>query len=176
MRRIESKTVGMTVVALTLGALFVLPARAGDEFEDGFKSELGRIAARTAYQIITQRIREAERDVIYDDYETKYGHPPKMLAPGEYLTVVNPEHFVLTAAQCTLLSAAVFGVLSRSWLLFGLGIVNALPTTALMLLEVPGVLLAMVYWLVSTSVCVRAWGRSGPRRAHVSGPDGADPH
>ena len=34
-------------------------------------AEFGRIAARTAYQIITQRIREAERDVIFDDYESK---------------------------------------------------------------------------------------------------------
>jgi N utilization substance protein A len=34
---------------------------------DGF----GRIAARTAYQVMTQRIREAERDVVYDDYEAK---------------------------------------------------------------------------------------------------------
>ncbi|MHC5059019.1 MAG: NusA N-terminal domain-containing protein, partial [Planctomycetota bacterium] len=31
----------------------------------------GRIAARTAYQVMTQRIREAERDVVYDDYEAK---------------------------------------------------------------------------------------------------------
>ena len=33
--------------------------------------ELGRIAARTAYQVMTQRIREAERDVIYEDFEAK---------------------------------------------------------------------------------------------------------
>ncbi len=31
----------------------------------------GRIAARTAYQVMTQRIREAERDVIYEDFEAK---------------------------------------------------------------------------------------------------------
>ncbi|MHC4164000.1 MAG: NusA N-terminal domain-containing protein, partial [Planctomycetota bacterium] len=30
--------------------------------------DLGRIAAQTAKQVIIQRIREAERDVIYDDY------------------------------------------------------------------------------------------------------------
>jgi len=34
---------------------------------DGF----GRIAARTAYQVMNQRIREAERDVIFDDFEAK---------------------------------------------------------------------------------------------------------
>ncbi|MHC5020403.1 MAG: transcription termination factor NusA [Planctomycetota bacterium] len=32
---------------------------------------LGRIAAQTAKQVILQKIREAERDVIYSDYETK---------------------------------------------------------------------------------------------------------
>jgi N utilization substance protein A len=31
----------------------------------------GRIAARTAYQVMTQRIREAERDVVFDDFEAK---------------------------------------------------------------------------------------------------------
>jgi N utilization substance protein A len=42
--------------------------------EDGEPLSLegfGRIAARTAYQVMTQRIREAERDVVYDDYEAK---------------------------------------------------------------------------------------------------------
>ncbi|MHC4778675.1 MAG: transcription termination factor NusA [Planctomycetota bacterium] len=33
--------------------------------------ELGRIAAQTAKQVIIQKIREAERDVIYTDYETR---------------------------------------------------------------------------------------------------------
>jgi transcription termination/antitermination protein NusA len=35
--------------------------------------EFGRIAAQTARQIITQKIREAEREVIYQDYQTKVG-------------------------------------------------------------------------------------------------------
>lgn len=34
-------------------------------------SELGRIAAQTARQVMLQKIREAERDVIYDDFETQ---------------------------------------------------------------------------------------------------------
>ncbi len=34
-------------------------------------TELGRIAAQTAKQVIIQRIRDAERDVIYGDYEHK---------------------------------------------------------------------------------------------------------
>jgi N utilization substance protein A len=36
-------------------------------------SEFGRIAAQTAKQIMIQRIREAERDVVYGEYEGKQG-------------------------------------------------------------------------------------------------------
>lgn len=36
-------------------------------------SELSRIAAQTAKQVMIQKIREAERDVIYDDYEQRLG-------------------------------------------------------------------------------------------------------
>ncbi len=35
--------------------------------------EFGRIAAQTAKQVIIQKLREAERDVIYGDYQTKVG-------------------------------------------------------------------------------------------------------
>ncbi len=35
--------------------------------------ELGRIAAQTAKQVLIQRIREAERDIIYDEYCSKIG-------------------------------------------------------------------------------------------------------
>jgi len=35
--------------------------------------ELGRIAAQTAKQVIFQRVREAERDVIYNDFKDKVG-------------------------------------------------------------------------------------------------------
>jgi N utilization substance protein A len=35
---------------------------------------LGRIAAQTAKQIMIQKIKEAERDVIYDDFITRKGH------------------------------------------------------------------------------------------------------
>jgi len=47
--------------------------RAYEETPDGqitIPLDLGRIAAQTAKQVIIQRIREAERDVIYDDYIT----------------------------------------------------------------------------------------------------------
>src|SRR5579883_1632664 len=44
--------------------------------KDGAKmdpAELGRIAAQTAKQVIIQKIREAERDSIYEEYETQRG-------------------------------------------------------------------------------------------------------
>ena len=34
---------------------------------------LGRIAAQTAKQVILQRIREAERDMMYDEYQDRVG-------------------------------------------------------------------------------------------------------
>lgn len=42
----------------------------GKEIESG---EFGRIAAQTAKQVIIQKIREAERDVIYDEFAAKVG-------------------------------------------------------------------------------------------------------
>lgn len=42
----------------------------GVEVQSG---EFGRIAAQTARQIITQKIREAEREVIFQDYQAKVG-------------------------------------------------------------------------------------------------------
>ncbi|MFH0772196.1 MAG: transcription termination factor NusA [Candidatus Omnitrophota bacterium] len=43
---------------------------AGEEISSG---EFGRIAAQTAKQIIVQKIREAERDVIFSDYQNRIG-------------------------------------------------------------------------------------------------------
>lgn len=47
----------------------------GDEIEFPLeiKRDFGRIAAQTAKQVIIQRIREAEREVIYDEYKEKEG-------------------------------------------------------------------------------------------------------
>jgi len=36
--------------------------------------DFGRIAAQTAKQVIFQKVREAERDIIYDEYKDKVGH------------------------------------------------------------------------------------------------------
>ncbi|MFO7899218.1 MAG: transcription termination factor NusA [Planctomycetota bacterium] len=46
-----------------------------DETEETIDpSLLGRIAAQTAKQVLTQKVREAERDVIYQDYEERLRH------------------------------------------------------------------------------------------------------
>jgi N utilization substance protein A len=54
---------------------------AGDKFKvgDNFDievtpKEFGRIAAQTAKQVIVQRIREAERDLVFDEYNDKIEH------------------------------------------------------------------------------------------------------
>ncbi|KKQ93718.1 MAG: NusA antitermination factor [candidate division CPR2 bacterium GW2011_GWC1_39_9] len=49
-------------------------AKIGDtiEFQE-FVSDFGRIAAQTAKQVIIQRIREAERDIIFSEYKEKEG-------------------------------------------------------------------------------------------------------
>lgn len=47
----------------------------GDELEFPleYKDEFGRIAAQTAKQVIIQRIREAEREAVFDEYKNKEG-------------------------------------------------------------------------------------------------------
>lgn len=50
-------------------------AKVGDIIETQLeqKSDYGRVAAQTAKQVIIQRIREAERDAMYEEYKTKEG-------------------------------------------------------------------------------------------------------
>ncbi len=49
-------------------------AKLGDEIEVHQKvSNFGRVAAQTAKQVILQRLREAEREIIMDEYEDKIG-------------------------------------------------------------------------------------------------------
>lgn len=61
------------------GELSVRINRANGEietYEDGRRinpADFGRIAAQTAKQVMIQKIREAERDVIFEDYEHKIG-------------------------------------------------------------------------------------------------------
>jgi len=49
-----------------------IDAMDGDEPID--PASLGRIAAQTAKQVMIQKIREAERDVIFEDYQDRVGH------------------------------------------------------------------------------------------------------
>ena len=44
-------------------------------------SELGRIAAQAVKQGFMQRVREAERDVLFDEYETRVGYPRQRRRP-----------------------------------------------------------------------------------------------
>jgi N utilization substance protein A len=50
-------------------------ARPGDvlDFEEEIPKNAGRIAAQTAKQVVLQRLREAERDAIYEEYISKVG-------------------------------------------------------------------------------------------------------
>jgi N utilization substance protein A len=62
------KTEGDVVVQVDRMTGDITASEEGESLSlDGF----GRIAARTAYQVMTQRIREAERDVVFGDYEAK---------------------------------------------------------------------------------------------------------
>ena len=49
--------------------------KSGDELEIKLEThtDFGRIAAQTAKQVIIQRLREAEREVVYDEYKNKEG-------------------------------------------------------------------------------------------------------
>ena len=50
-------------------------AKVGDiiEIELEAKADYGRVAAQTAKQVIIQRIREAERDAMFEEYKDKEG-------------------------------------------------------------------------------------------------------
>jgi len=51
-------------------------AKAGDEIKIPlpFKEDFGRIAAQTAKQVIIQRVREAEREILYEEFKSKEHH------------------------------------------------------------------------------------------------------
>jgi len=52
--------------------------------------DFGRIAAQTAKQVVVQRIREAERGMIFDDFITRQGE----LAKGEVQRIANDTLFI----------------------------------------------------------------------------------
>lgn len=65
----------LTAKETTLSKDQLKKIKAGDEIEFPLKvaHEFGRIAAQTAKQVIIQRIREAEREAIYEEYKEKEG-------------------------------------------------------------------------------------------------------
>jgi len=69
-RKVVGKTEDVSVkIDKKTGKIKVISA--GEEIESG---DFGRIAAQTAKQVIIQKIREAERDVIFDEFSAKVGN------------------------------------------------------------------------------------------------------
>ncbi|MDD5692963.1 MAG: transcription termination factor NusA [Patescibacteria group bacterium] len=63
-----------TQISLTDAYKLKKSAKVGDIIEiKDFPSDFGRIAAQTAKQVIIQRIREAERDMVFGEYKDKEG-------------------------------------------------------------------------------------------------------
>ncbi|MEI7690139.1 MAG: transcription termination factor NusA [bacterium] len=64
----------MIEISLTDAYKFKKNAKVGDMIEiKDIPSDFGRIAAQTAKQVIIQRIREAERDMVFGEYKDKEG-------------------------------------------------------------------------------------------------------
>jgi N utilization substance protein A len=66
--------------------------KSGDELETELKAhtDFGRIAAQTAKQVIIQRLREAEREAVYDEYKDKEGE----IIGGVVQRIEGRKHFV----------------------------------------------------------------------------------
>ncbi len=63
-----------TEISLEEARLIDSEVQMGDEIEvEVTPSNFGRIAAQTAKQVVIQRLREAERNVIYDEYSSREG-------------------------------------------------------------------------------------------------------
>jgi transcription termination/antitermination protein NusA len=63
-----------TEISLSAAQVRNKSAKVGEEIEVEEKvEEFGRVAAQTAKQVILQRLREAERDIIMNEYEDKIG-------------------------------------------------------------------------------------------------------
>lgn len=63
-----------TEISLDEARLINVDAQIGDEIEvEVTPSNFGRIAAQTAKQVVIQRLREAERNVIFDEYSSREG-------------------------------------------------------------------------------------------------------
>lgn len=92
MNQVESRGTGRVRVWLaalsTAGFLLAAPdARAGDEFEDGFKDELGRLAAHEAVGIgrgVLASILLGGHRGYYDDYPAYPTHRPRYYDDDDY--------------------------------------------------------------------------------------------
>jgi transcription termination/antitermination protein NusA len=63
-----------TEIALEQATAYDLEAKVGDIMHIPLEVEgFGRIAAQTAKQVIIQKVREAERDIVYNDYKGREG-------------------------------------------------------------------------------------------------------
>jgi len=61
-------------ISLPEARLYKLDAKMGDHIEiDVTPQDFGRIAAQNAKQVVTQRIREAEREMVYERYSNRVG-------------------------------------------------------------------------------------------------------
>jgi N utilization substance protein A len=64
----------MTQISVVNANMFKKDSKVGDVIEiKDLPSDFGRIAAQTAKQVIIQRIREAERDMVFGEYKDKEG-------------------------------------------------------------------------------------------------------
>ena len=61
------------------------------EIEDVTPHDFGRIAAQTAKQVILQRIREAERDMMFEEYRDRYA--VEVSSPGQDRPLTKPQHY-----------------------------------------------------------------------------------
>ena len=90
------------VLLYLLIARYVLPrVRESGEFVcnyDVSMEEQGRIFAMSVKQAIISRVREAERDVIYDDYETKVGEIVSGTGGAAMPSGLNPSSSASTSA------------------------------------------------------------------------------
>jgi N utilization substance protein A len=72
---VETVEVPNLEMAVTEARRFKPDARAGDilDFEMPLPENAGRIAAQTAKQVVLQKLREAERDAVFEEYSGKEG-------------------------------------------------------------------------------------------------------
>lgn len=71
---VEEKEDDAAEIALSEAKVIDPQYQLGDEVEiEIFPKEFGRIAAQTAKQVVVQRIREAERSIIYDEFSSRIG-------------------------------------------------------------------------------------------------------